>query len=132
MAAPAGLDVRFPLLDRDLVRICEALPGEAKVRDRLLGSGTKWPLRKAMEGRLPADLLHRPKRAPLAPLDHWLRAAGADFLRDRTGPLIAEHEGLFRADELRRLVAEHLSGTAGHGLKLWTVILFDAWRRSLL
>jgi len=132
MAARAGLEVRYPLLDRDLVRIAEALPGEAKVRDRLLGSGTKWPLRKAMEGKLPADLLHRPKRASLAPLDHWLRAAGADFLRDRTGPLIAERDGLFRSDELRRLVAEHLSGVAGHGLKLWTVILFDTWRRSLL
>ena len=40
-------------------------------------------------------------------------------------------DGLFVPDEVRRLVGEHLSGTGNHGLKLWTLLLFDAWRRSL-
>lgn len=132
VASHAGLEVRYPMLDRELVAICSALPGEAKVHPRLLGSGTKWPLRQAMAGRLPDNLINRPKRALPAPLDHWLRTEGVDFLRERSEGLVAEADGLFRPAEVRRLVRDHLSGAGNHGLKLWTLILFDAWRRTLL
>ncbi len=131
-AVHAGLDLRYPLLDRELVALCGALPGTAKVHPRLLGSGTKWPLRQAMAGRLPDNLINRPKRALPAPLDHWLRTEGVEFLRARTEALIADPDGLFRAAEVRRLAGEHLSGVGNHGLKLWTLILFDAWRQTLL
>lgn len=131
LAAHAGLEVRYPLLDRELVQLCAGLPGEAKVRARLLGSGTKWPLRRAMEGRLPENLLNRPKRALPAPLDHWLRTEGVGFLRERTEALVGDPLGLFRPEEVRRLVRDHLAGAGNHGLKLWTLILFDAWRQTL-
>lgn len=132
MAAGAGLEVRYPLLERELVALCASLPGEAKVRPRLIGSGTKWPLRQAMEGRLPEGILRRPKRALPAPLDHWLRTEGVSFLRERTSRLISEPDGLFRESEVRRMVGDHLTGTGNHGIKLWTLILFDAWRQTLL
>ena len=131
MAALAGIEIRYPLLDRDMVALCNRMPGGAKVRRRGLRYLTKVPLRRAMEGRIDARLLHRPKRALPAPLDHWLRTEGAAFLRERSEAMLVDPEGLFVADEVRRLVGEHLSGTGNHGLKLWTLLLFDAWRCSL-
>lgn len=131
MAAAAGLEIRYPLLDRELVALCNRMPGDAKVRRRGLRYWTKVPLRRAMDGRIPARLLHRPKRALPAPLDHWLRTEGAAFLRERTEAMLVDPEGLFAPDEVRRLVGEHLSGTGSHGLKLWTLLLFDVWRRTL-
>ena len=131
MAALAGIEIRYPLLDRDMVALCNRMPGGAKVRRRGLRYLTKVPLRRAMEGRISPGLLNRPKRALPAPLDHWLRTEGAAFLRERTEAMLVDPDGLFVPVEVRRLVGEHLSGTGNHGLKLWTLLLFDAWRRSL-
>jgi len=60
-AAALGLEPRHPFLDRRLVELCTALPGEQK-----LGGG--WPkavLRRAMAGRLPEAVRWRPGKEHL-------------------------------------------------------------------
>lgn len=132
MSASVGLEVRFPMLDQHVVSLCAQLPGGAKVCRRGLSWRTKWPLRQAMAGRLPDQLLNRPKRALPAPLDHWLRTeAGARFLRERVASLVADRDGVFQPAVVRRLAEEHAAGASNHGLKLWTLILFQAWRATL-
>ena len=131
MAAWAGVEVRYPLLDDRFAALCAALPGEAKVRRQGLSFITKWPLRRAMAGRLPDRLLNRPKRALPAPLHAWLRGDGEGFLRERLETLVEDGDGLFLPDAVRRIASEHLTGARNNGLKLWTLLLFSAWRRSL-
>lgn len=127
MAAAAGLDVRFPMLDREFMALCAALPGGAKVRSSGLSFRTKWPLRRAMEGRMSPQLVNRPKRALSAPLDRWLAAEGAHFLRTRIAAVCEDPAGLFAPSELRRLSERHLAGVENNGLKLWAILLFQAW-----
>ena len=131
MGALAGVDVRYPLLDRAVLRQSAALPGGAKVHARGLEFITKWPLRKAMEARLPAHLVHRPKRSLPNPLSVWLRTAGADFLRGAVEGVCQDDADLFVPAHVRGLAAAHLAGTANHGLQLWTLTLFHLWRKSL-
>lgn len=131
MAANAGLEVRYPLLDREFASLCLSLPGEAKVSPSGLRYRPKWPLRQAMEGRIPPNILHRPKRAAPAPLDQWLRSAGAGFLAEGIAALTADPEGPFHRAEILRLADEHRAGIANHGIKLWTLLLFDVWRSGL-
>jgi asparagine synthase (glutamine-hydrolysing) len=131
MGALAGVDVRYPLLDRAVLRQSAALPGGAKVHARGLEFITTWPLRKAMEARLPAHLVHRPKRSLPNPLSVWLRTAGADFLRGAVEGVCQDDADLFVPAHVRGLAAAHLAGTANHGLQLWTLTLFHLWRKSL-
>jgi len=111
--------------------VTAGIPGGMKVRRVGLGYTTKWPLRLAMDGRIPARLLHRPKRSFPSPLDRWLRGAGVGFLVDRTEALCADPDGLFDADAVRRLVTEHRSGHKDHAVRLWTLLFFHVWRTSL-
>ena len=129
MAAFAGLEIRYPMLDREMLEVAASIPGSMKVRRKGLGFTTKWPLRLAMEGRIPDQLLHRPKRTLPSPLDRWLRGPGSAFLIERTEALC--NDELFHADGIRKLVAEHRSGFRDHATRLWTLLFFQAWRSLL-
>jgi asparagine synthase (glutamine-hydrolysing) len=133
MAAAAGIEVRYPMLDGALLSFCAQLPGTLKVYHRLTGGyTTKWPLRAAMEERLPSRLLNRPKRSLPNPLDLWLRAPGADFLRGQVDSLRERGADLFIPGVVHEMARQHLEGKANHGLRLWTLILFHIWRREVL
>ena len=58
-----------------------------------------------------------------------LRAGGRVFLLDTVEAVLDDPASLFVPAEVRRLSDEHLSGRADHGLKLWTLSLFAAWRK---
>lgn len=131
LAAASGLDVRYPMLDRDFASACAALPGGAKVRARGLTYRTKWPLRRVMQDRLPSQLIFRPKRALPAPLDRWLRAEGSGFLSERIERLADEAAWLFQAAEIRRIAVRHQTGLENNGLKLWGLLLFQSWYDTL-
>ena len=131
MSAHASLVVRYPLLDQDVLNFTAGLPGVAKVPSQGTGFETKWPLRLAMKGRLPDELVHRPKRALHGPLDEWLRIQGKDWLRGRVEALIAADTPYFAPDGLRQLMGEHLDRRQNHGLKLWTVCLLQLWLEGL-
>ena len=68
MSMAAGVEVRVPFLDLDLVEDAAKVPIGLKQRGRV----GKWVLKKAMEPYLPKDVIYRPKSgfgAPLASLD---------------------------------------------------------------
>ncbi len=131
MSMHNGLEVRYPMLDAALVTWLATLPGGIKVRHRRGHYITKWPLRLAMEKRLPRRLINRPKRSLPNPLHVWLRAPGADFLSSQVDALCTDSSDLFVPAVVRRMANEHRSGHANHGLRLWTLILFQMWRQGL-
>ena len=69
------------------------------------------------------------KRSLPNPLGSWLRGGGRVFLLDTVEAVLDDPASLFVPAEVRRLSDEHLSGRADHGLKLWTLSLFAAWRK---
>ena len=71
MSMAHGLEVRVPLIDHRLARQILALPGSWK-----LDSETPKPLLvRALNGQLPDQIVHRPKRGFTLPFEHWLRDA---------------------------------------------------------
>jgi asparagine synthase (glutamine-hydrolysing) len=71
MSMAHGLEVRVPLIDHQLVRTVLALLGPWKLDKR-----TPKPLLvHALRGKLPDEIIHRPKRGFTMPFEHWLRDA---------------------------------------------------------
>ncbi|MEC7240277.1 MAG: asparagine synthase-related protein [Myxococcota bacterium] len=131
VGAITGLDVRFPMLDTELVKLCANWPGAAKVKrhgGRFFG---RWPLRQLVSRHLPSQLVWRPDRRMPAPLHDWLRGPWEGVLRERVESLCDDPLGLFRADAIRKMADEHSRGEVNHGLKLWTLFFFDSWWRQL-
>ena len=127
----AGIEVRYPLLDADVVAWLTGLPGRAKIKRRRGRWYGKWPLKRILEKELPARLVWRPKRGLPSPLNRWLRGEGEAFLWERVESVCDDPLGLFRKDALRRVAREHASGKADHGAQLWALFFFDLWYRTL-
>jgi asparagine synthase (glutamine-hydrolysing) len=124
----SSLEVREPLMDHPLVEWLGTLPSSLKVRD---GEG-KWLLKKAMEPRLPSEVLYRPKMGFAVPLARWFRGPLRQRIRTSlTGERMAA-TGIFEPAYLGRLLDEHESGLRDHSAPLWTLLMFDAFLRNVV
>ena len=123
-----SLEVREPLMDHPLVEWLASLPSSLKLR----GQEGKWLLKKAMEPRLPNDVLYRPKQGFAVPLARWLRGP----LRNRVAEAVLGERlasaGIFDARFLRELVDKHQSGARDYSASLWALLMFDAFLRNVV
>jgi asparagine synthase (glutamine-hydrolysing) len=118
-----GLEVRVPMLDRDLAAYVMGLPSTYKVR----GLEKKWILRRAMRGILPDAILDAPKHGFSVPFETWLRKPLAPYLRSVLLDDSVRRAGLFDPATLDRMVAEHTAGTKNHGFLLWKALNLQLW-----
>ncbi len=118
-----SLEVREPLMDHELVQWLATLPSGMKLK----GSEGKYIFKKAMEPKLPNDVLYRPKMGFAVPLAKWFRGPLRQRVRDSLlrGP-IAE-SGMFNTAVMQQLISEHESGQRDHSTPLWTLLMFDAF-----
>lgn len=119
-----GLEAREPLLDHRLVEFAWRLPSRFKYD----GQQSKRLLRRVLHRYVPPTLVERPKMGFSIPLAAWLRhelRPWAESLLTR-GRLLAD--GVFAADEVRRLWDEHQSRQANRENVLWNILMFQAWK----
>jgi len=133
-ASLAGIGLREPLLDRDLVSFLAAIPGHWKVRTSVSGAVTKWPLREILRPVLGKQLVQRPKRVLPGPWRRWL-GGEQPFIDERLAALTEDKFRLFQPGAVPALItAVHAEGehhAPGAEGKLWTLLLLDAWLRDV-
>lgn len=122
-----SLETRAPLVDREVIEFAWSLPTSMKLRD----DRGKWLLRELLYRYVPRELVDRPKVGFGIPLDAWLRGplwewAEALIAQDRL-----DREGFFDSALVRRTWQAHLSGRFSFGSKLWSVLMFQAWRDAI-
>lgn len=115
-----SLEVRVPFLDHKFVEWSATVPVSQKIRH---GEG-KFVLKKAMEDKLPLDILYRPKMGFRVPLADWFRGPLKQQVRDLLlgEPLV--HSGLFNMNTVELWLNEHQSGISDHSTALWTLLMF--------
>ena len=123
-----SLEVREPLMDHTLVEWLASLPSSSKIR----GQEGKYLLKKAMEPKLPDDVLYRPKMGFAVPLARWFRGPLKDRVREALlGNTLAE-TGMFNRDYLEHLISAHDSGARDYSSPIWTLLMFEAFLRNVL
>ncbi|NOZ42232.1 MAG: amidotransferase 1, exosortase A system-associated [Alphaproteobacteria bacterium] len=116
-----SLEVRVPLLDHQLVEWIATLPSSFKLQ----GREGKYIFKKSLEGRLPQDILYRPKMGFGVPLGKWFRA---ELKQDIRNAVLSERMmdcGFFDPGYLRTLVNHHQRGLRDYSAPLWTLMMFD-------
>ena len=127
MSMAAGLELRVPYLDLELMRFVERIPASSRVRPRQ----PKRLHRRALERLLPPEVTGRPKHGFATPYDDWLRASlGREVERrySASGPL-AE---LIDPAAAARLVDEHRRGRADHKAILYCLLELSEWHAAFV
>ncbi|HNO06813.1 MAG TPA: asparagine synthase C-terminal domain-containing protein, partial [Flavobacteriales bacterium] len=119
----ASLEVRAPFMDPEVVEFVNALPGDLKRR----GSNGKYLLKEVMRGKLPDNIIDRPKKGFGIPLSDWLRNELRPLCEELLAPARITREGLFRSATIERLKQEHFSKRANHRKLLWALMVFELW-----
>jgi asparagine synthase (glutamine-hydrolysing) len=128
MTMASSLEARVPLLDHPLVEFACALPARLHVS----GGRGKRLLRRALAGRVPDEVLDRPKQGFGVPLRAWFGARLPGFLADALG----EGRGLAAAGVRRTAVRELGAAFARHRRRdhcerLWALVVLDRALRRL-
>jgi asparagine synthase (glutamine-hydrolysing) len=129
MSMATSLEVRVPMLDHEFVEWVVGLPVDWKFR-----TGTRKYILKKLAERLgiPKELLHRRKQGFQLPLVDWMRSEMKDqYLRVLLEPRTLQR-GYFKAEAVRRLVDEHLSGRRNRSGMLWRMLVLELWHRNFM
>jgi len=121
-----SLEVRVPLLNQTVLEFADTVPHAWKLR----GLTTKYLLRRAAKGRLPASILKRGKKGFNMPVAKWLcgplRALASDMLSEER----LKREGLFNPAYVKSLMDDHLARRSDNRKLLWTLLVFELWREK--
>jgi asparagine synthase (glutamine-hydrolysing) len=125
MSMAASIESRVPFLDHVLVEFTASIPAKYSIQ----GLSGKWILKRAMADLLPAEIANRKKMGFPTPWEYWLAGPQLDDLERMLTGERALQRGLFRGEMVKRLFAEHRSGTRDHGNRIWRLLNLELWLR---
>jgi asparagine synthase (glutamine-hydrolysing) len=124
MSMAASIESRVPFLDHKLVEFTAQMPVKMKLR----GKETKFLLREAMKGILPAEILTRSKMGFPVPVGNWFRNEFRHIVDEYVLSERSRARGIFNADFVREIAAKHNAGE-NHDERLWFLVNFEIWQR---
>jgi asparagine synthase (glutamine-hydrolysing) len=128
MGMAAGVEVRVPLLDVELVRLATRIPPGMKQR----GMEGKAVFKRAMEPDLPRDVIYRPKTGFGVPLRRWLRGELRDTVEETLSPASLSARGLFDPAAVRRLVELDRAGRVDAAYLILALMCTELWCRQFV
>jgi asparagine synthase (glutamine-hydrolysing) len=127
MCELAGVEVRFPLLDDDLVEFAAGLPEHWKVRRMRL----RWFFKEALKDFLPREILTKSKHGFGLPFGLWmttdpgLQALAHDSLQQ------LKRRRILQPAYLEQLLVRHRSGHASYyGVMIWILMMLEQWLQA--
>jgi len=125
MSMAHSLEVRVPLLDKEVFRVASCLPTKHRVNRK----GTKYAFRKAAARHLPPETAERRKLGFPIPIRIWLR-------EEKYYHIVKEYftsaaaEKYFQVGELQTLLDEHFTSKQDNSRKIWTIYMFLLWHKQ--
>jgi asparagine synthase (glutamine-hydrolysing) len=128
MSMAHSLEARSPFLDTALIEYLAAIPAARKVGLRRL----KPLLRRSLFPLLPKEIWNRRKHGFGVPVGRWFRSSELrTVFEDEVLAPGARCADILDPAVVRRLWDEHQGGAIEHGHRLWPILTFERWLRTL-
>ena len=128
MSMANSLEARVPMLDRELVELAFQAPDQLKIHQ----GKTKILLKKIAAQRIPENCVYRQKEGFSIPIKHWLGTQFKPLMNDLLNSSQLKAEGVFNVETINMMKRQHIDGTVNHSHVLWSLMVFQAWRRRWL
>jgi len=126
MSMAAGVEVRVPFLDLELVSFASKIPDKFKQKR----STGKWVLKKAMEPYLPKHVIYRAKTGFGSPLRTWIKYDLNEIIRDLLSTESINNRGIFLAKEVQQLIVDNNDGKIDASYTLLSLLCIEIWCRA--
>jgi asparagine synthase (glutamine-hydrolysing) len=124
----ANLEVRVPFLNLEMLELAARMPPNLKLR----GLKRKYILKCAAEKLLPREVVWRKKAGFGAPIRSWLRGPLRPMVDDLLSEETVRRRGLFRPEEVRRIIDTNLSGREDFNLQVFQLLTLELWQREFI
>jgi len=124
----ANLEVRVPFLNQEMLALTARMPPDLKLR----GLKRKYILKRAAEKLLPREVVWRKKAGFGAPIRSWLRGPLRPMVDDLLSAETLTRRGLFRPEEVRRVIEANLSGREDYNLQVFQLLTLELWQRAFI
>ncbi len=128
MSMASSLEARSPLLDHKLIEYVTRIPSHLKLK----GNETKYIFKKALEGFVPHEILHREKQGFGVPINEWINLQLKERIRADLSDRRTLERGYFDAKYIDLLLDEHARGRRDHSYPLWTLWMLELWHRKYI
>ena len=118
-----SLEMRVPLLDKELIEFAWSLPTSMKYKD----GKSKWLLREMLYRYVPKKLIERPKMGFSIPISDWINSDLKQWSNDLLSKSTINNQAIFEYGPISELLLEHSSGKVDNGNRLWTLLMFQSW-----
>ena len=128
MSMAASIELRVPFLDHELLALCWSLPDSLRLR----GKTGKYLLRRAMAGKIPAEIITRKKMGFPVPTGAWLAGPLHEQLRQSLLAGKSACRTLFSTEIIKRLLDEHRQGAVDRTEELYALWIFESWHTQFV
>ncbi len=118
-----SLEVRAPMLDHHFMECVAAIPSTLKLR----GGEGKYILKKALEPKLPNNILYRAKQGFAIPLDTWFRRELKDMAHEI---IVGTKDNILDQHFLKKIWTQHQKKQYDRSALLWATLMFRKWQQS--
>ena len=121
-----GLEVREPLLGKELVSFTASLPLEYKYKN----GNNKAIMKELLESYLPKEIIHSTKKGFSIPLEKWFLQDHVlkQMLVDELSSESLKSDGYINYEYVQSLLHEFLNNNSIVIYKLWLILIYKLWK----
>jgi asparagine synthase (glutamine-hydrolyzing) len=123
MGMAEGVEIRVPLIDREVVEFAITLPDSYKQR----GPHGKYILKEAIKGLVPESVLVRSKTGFGVPLRRWMSSELAPLVDEVLSPERLTRRGIFDSHAVRQLIEADRAGAGDNAYLVYALLSLEVW-----
>jgi asparagine synthase (glutamine-hydrolysing) len=128
LSMAAGVEVRVPFLDLELVEFSVTIPPELKMK----GAESKYILKKMMEKYLPHEVIYRDKTGFGAPVRKWMMNDLDHKLKTYLSEESINSRGIFEYKAVQKLIKDTKEGKVDGTYSILALLSIETWLRQFV